>query len=144
MMKKFLLFLCLLSLAVLAGCADATTFSDFQVEETDTALVSTGEVSLQGKDGVVLTIQALEPFSTALHLSYSKEAGEVSVALEDEPLVSLELGAAEDASADIPVSLAKGRNDIALSGAECQVVYTAVLDVPDFALVESFGTGSIR
>ena len=144
MMKKFLLFLCLLSLAVLAGCAGATTFSDFQVEETDTALVSTGEVSLQGKDGVVLTIQALEPFSTALHLSYSKEAGEVSVVLDDAQEVSLEAGAAEDAVTDLPVSLAEGRNDIALSGTDCQVDYSAVLDVPDFALVESFGTGSIR
>ena len=144
MMKKILLLLCLLSLAALAGCAGATTFSDFQVEETDTALVSTGEVSLQGKDGVVLTIQALEPFSTALHLSYSKEAGEVSVVLDDAQEVSLEASAAEDAVTDLPVSLAEGRNDIALSGAECQVVYTAVLDVPDFALVESFGTGSIR
>ena len=38
MMKKILLFLCLLSLAALAGCAGTTTFSDFQVEEADTAL----------------------------------------------------------------------------------------------------------
>ena len=46
MMKKILLFLCLLSLAALAGCAGTTRFSDFQVEETDTALVASGSVSL--------------------------------------------------------------------------------------------------
>ena len=144
MMKKILLFLCLLSLAALAGCAGTTTFSDFQVEETDTALEAAGTVSLRGQEGVVLTIQALEPFSTTLHLTYSKEAGEVSAALGDEPLASLEPGAGEDISADIPVSLVEGRNDIALSGAGCRVAYAAVLDVPDFALVESFGTGSTR
>ena len=144
MMKKILLFLCLLSLAALAGCAGTTTFSDFQVEEADTALAAAGTVSLRGEEGVVLTIQALEPFSTTLHLTYSKEAGEVSVVLDDAQEVSLEAGAAEDAVTDLPVSLAEGRNDIALSGTGCQVGYSAVLDVPDFALVESFGTGSIR
>ena len=144
MMKKILLFLCLLSLAALAGCAGTTTFSDFQVEEADTALEAAGTVSLRGQEGVVLTIQALEPFSTTLHLTYSKEAGEVSVVLDDAQEVSLEAGAAEDAVTDLPVSLAEGRNDIALSGTDCQVGYSAVLDVPDFALVESFGTGSIR
>ena len=144
MMKKILRFLCLLSLAALAGCAGATTFSDFQVEETDTALVATGQVSLQGEDGVLLTIQALEPFSTTLHLTYSKEAGDVSAVLGDARQASLESGAAEDATADIPVSLAEGRNDISLSGGGCQVTYSAVLDVPDFSLVESFGTGTTR
>ena len=59
MMKKILLFLCLLSLAALAGCAGTTTFSDFQIEETDTALAAAGTVSLRGQEGVVLTIQAL-------------------------------------------------------------------------------------
>ena len=144
MMKKILLFLCLLSLAALAGCAGTTTFSDFQIKETDTALAAAGTVSLRGQEGVVLTIQALEPFSTTLHLTYSKEAGEVSVVLDDAQEVSLEASAAEDAVTDLPVSLAEGRNDIALSGAGCRVAYAAVLDVPDFALVESFGTGSIR
>ena len=144
MLKKCLFFFCLLSLAALAGCSSATKFSHFQIEETDTALVATGEVSLQGEDGVLLTIQALEPFSTTLHLTYSKEAGEVSVVLDDVQEVSLEAGAAEGAVTDLPVSLAEGRNDIALSGTDCQVDYSAVLDVPDFALVESFGTGSIR
>ena len=144
MLKKCLFFFCLLSLAALAGCSSATKFSHFQIEETDTALVATGEVSLQGEDGVLLTIQALEPFSTTLHLTYSKEVGAVSVVLDDAQEVSLEAGAAEDAVTDLPVSLAEGRNDIALSGTDCQVDYSAVLDVPDFALVESFGTGSIR
>ena len=144
MMKKILLFLCLLSLAALAGCPGTTTFSDFQIEETDTALAAAGTVSLRGQEGVVLTIQALEPFSTTLHLTYSKEVGAVSVVLDDAQEVSLEAGAAEDAVTDLPVSLAEGRNDIALSGADCQVDYTAVLDVPDFTLVESFGTGTTR
>ena len=144
MMKKSLVLFCILSLALLAGCAGTTTFSDFHVEETDTALEAAGTVSLRGQEGVVLTIQALEPFSTTLHLTYSKEAGEVSVVLDDAQEVSLEASAAEDAVTDLPVSLAEGRNDIALSGADCQVAYAAVLDVPDFALVESFGTGSIR
>ena len=144
MMKKSLVLFCILSLALLAGCAGTTTFSDFQVEATDTALEAAGTVSLRGQDGVVLTIRALEPFSTTLHLTYSKGAGEVSVVLDDAQEVSLEASAAEDAVTDLPVSLAEGRNDIALSGADCQVAYAAVLDVPDFALVESFGTGSIR
>lgn len=144
MLKKCLFSFCLLSLTVLAGCSSATTFSNFQIEETDTALVATGEVSLQREDGVLLTIQALETFSTTLHLTYSKEAGEVSVALDDTQQASLKSGAVEDATADIPVSLAEGRNDISLSGGRCQVTYTAVLDVPDFSLVESFGTGSTR
>ena len=48
-MKKILLCLCLLSLAAVAGCAGATTFSDFQVEETDTALEAAGTVSLRGR-----------------------------------------------------------------------------------------------
>ena len=109
MMKKILLFLCLLSLAALAGCAGTTTFSDFQVEETDTALEAAGTVSLRGQEGVVLTIQALEPFSTTLHLTYSKEVGAVSVVLDDAQEVSLEAGAAEDSVTDLPVSLAEGR-----------------------------------
>ena len=144
MMKKSLVLFCILSLALLAGCAGTTTFSDFHVEATDTALEAAGTVSLRGEEGVVLTIRALEPFSTTLHLTYSKEAGEVSVVLDDAHEVSLEASAAEDAVTDLPVSLAEGRNDIALSGADCQVAYAAVLDVPDFALVESFGTGSTR
>ena len=82
-MKKALFVLCLLSLAVLTGCAGATRFSDFQVEKTDAALVATGQVSLQGEDGVLLTIQALKPFSTTLHLTYTKGDGDVSVALGD-------------------------------------------------------------
>ena len=104
MLKKCLFFFCLLSLAALAGCSSATKFSHFQIEETDTALVATGEVSLQGEDGVLLTIQALEPFSTTLHLTYSKEAGDVTVALGDAQQASLESGAVEDTTADIPVS----------------------------------------
>ena len=144
MLKKCLFFFCLLSLAALAGCSSATKFSHFQIEETDTALVATGEVSLQGEDGVLLTIQALEPFSTTLHLTYSKEAGDVTVALGDAQQASLAFGAVDDTTADIPVSLAEGRNDISLSGGGCQVAYTAVLDVSDFSLVESFGTGTTR
>ena len=143
-MKKALFVLCLLSLAVLTGCAGTTRFSDFQVEKTDAALVATGAVSLQGEDGVLLTIQALKPFSTTLHLTYTKGDGDVSVALGDSRQTVLEATAAEDAAADLPLSLSQGRNDIALSGADCQVDYTAVLDVPDFTLVESFGTGTTR
>ena len=143
-MKKALFVLCLLSLAVLTGCAGTTRFSDFQVEKTDAALVATGQVSLQGEDGVLLTIQALKPFSTTLHLTYTKGDGDVSVALGDSRQAVLEATAAEDAAADLPLSLSQGRNDIALSGADCQVDYTAVLDVPDFTLVESFGTGTTR
>ena len=101
-------------------------------------------VSLQGEDGVLLTVQALEPFSTTLHLTYTKEAGTVSVALGDTQRASLEAGTAQDASADVPVSLAEGRNDICLSGEDGQLTDTAVLDIPDFSLVESFGTGTIR
>ena len=144
MMKKALILFCILSLTLLAGCAGTTRFSDFQVEETDTALVASGSVSLQGEDGVLLTVQALEPFSTTLHLTYTKEAGTVSVALGDTQRASLEAGAAQDASADVPVSLTEGRNDICLSGEDGQLTYTAVLDIPDFSLVESFGTGTIR
>src|SRR5699024_8827792 len=104
----------------------------------------TGAVSLQGEDGVLLTIQALKPFSTTLHLTYTKGDGDVSVALGDSRQAALEATAAEDAAADLPLSLSQGRSDIAPSGADCQVDYTAVLDVPDFTLVESFGTGTTR
>ena len=45
MMKKALILFCILSLTLLAGCAGTTRFSDFEVEERDTALVASGSVS---------------------------------------------------------------------------------------------------
>ena len=148
-MKKTGVFITfLLSACLLSGCAgrqnQMTKFNSLKVEETDSAVVSAGEVEIHKQNGAVLSVEAGKDTEGTFRIVYSKDEGDLEITQNGNCILSLKKGAVDDVdSGDITVTRAKGWNYFVLSGDDCTCEYRVVLTPSDISEILSGGAGSI-